>query len=53
MNDASTGVFCATCGHSEFVHSDHGNRRCVSAACDCNGLVAGAFPEASAQVFPA
>ena len=45
-------VFCATCGHSEFVHSNTGNQRCLKTACDCNAYVVGAVPELSAQVFP-
>ena len=45
-------VFCATCGHSEFVHADSGNERCLFSVCDCNGFVAGATPDSSAQDFP-
>jgi hypothetical protein len=32
-NDRSIHLFCATCGHSEVDHSDHGNPRCVSSWC--------------------
>jgi len=49
--DGSTRVFCATCGHSEFVHES--NRRCLYTVCDCNRFTAGAVPDISGQVFPA
>ena len=45
-------VFCATCGHSDFIHSDFGHRPCIYAECDCNAFVVGAFPKLSTQVFP-
>ena len=38
--DGSTRVFCAACGHSEFVHE--GNRECRYSVCDCNRFVVGA-----------
>jgi hypothetical protein len=38
--DGSTRVFCATCGHSEFVHE--GDRGCRYSVCDCNRFVVGA-----------
>lgn len=41
--DGSTRVFCATCGHSEFVHE--GNRGCRYSVCDCNRFVVGAEAE--------
>ena len=50
--DGSTRVFCATCGHSEFVHTDDGSRRCLYVVCDCNRFVVGAGPDLSAQVLP-
>jgi hypothetical protein len=40
QQDGSTRVFCATCGHSEFVHD--GNRGCRYSVCDCNRFVVGA-----------
>jgi hypothetical protein len=48
----STRVFCATCGHSEFVHADSRNRRCLYSVCDCNCFVARAVPDLMAQVLP-
>ena len=32
-------VFCCDCEHSEFVHTDRGNRPCLFSDCDCSGLV--------------
>lgn len=52
-NEGSTRVYCATCGHSEYVHADNGNRRCLYTLCDCNRFIAGAVPDISGQVFPA
>ena len=52
-NDGSTRVYCATCGHSEYVHVDNGNQRCLYTVCDCNHFIAGAVPDISGQVFPA
>ena len=40
QQDGSTRVFCAACGHSEFVHE--GNRACRYSVCDCNHFVVGA-----------
>ena len=40
QQDGSTRVFCAACGHSEFVHD--GNRECRYSVCDCNRFVVGA-----------
>jgi predicted nucleic-acid-binding Zn-ribbon protein len=37
--DGSTRVLCATCGHSEFVHADNGDRRCRYSVCDCDRFV--------------
>lgn len=51
-DDDATVVFCATCGHSEFVHADNGNQRCLFAVCDCNRFIVGATPDLSAQVLP-
>jgi len=50
--DGSTRVLCATCGHSEFVHADKGNRRCLYSVCDCNPFVVGAELDLSTQVLP-
>jgi hypothetical protein len=50
---APTGVFCATCGHSQLVHTDQGQLRCLHTVCACFGFVVGAAPDISAQVFPA
>ena len=52
-NEGSTRVYCATCGHSEYVHADNGNPRCLYTVCDCNRFIAGAVPDISGQVFPA
>ena len=49
---SSTRAFCASCGHSEAVHSNRGNLRCLRSECDCNGLIVGARPDLSAQVLP-
>jgi hypothetical protein len=38
----STRVYCGTCGHSQFVHEDDGDRRCLYSVCDCNRFVVGA-----------
>ena len=51
-NDGPLTVFCATCGHSQLIHSVDGNRRCLHAECDCNAFIVGAVPELSPQVFP-
>jgi hypothetical protein len=48
----ATAAFCATCGHSEFVHADNGNRPCVFSVCDCNRFIVGATLDLSAQVLP-
>ena len=45
-------VFCATCGHSEFVHANDDDRPCLRSLCACTGFVVGASPDTSAQVFP-
>jgi hypothetical protein len=29
-------VFCASCAHSEFIHSDNGSRRCLYSECKCS-----------------
>jgi hypothetical protein len=47
--DGSTRVFCATCGHSEFVHSEDGNRDCLYSVCDCNRFDVGARLDPSAR----
>ena len=52
-NEGSTRVYCATCGHSEYVHADNGNQRCLYTVCDCHRYIAGAVPDISGQVFPA
>lgn len=44
---------CATCGHSDWVHSNTGYRRCLKVECSCSGFIVGAAPDLSAQVFPA
>ena len=41
--DGSTRVFCATCGHSEYVHDDdvHGDDdggSCLYSVCQCSGF---------------
>jgi hypothetical protein len=46
-------AYCATCGHSEWVHSNAGFWRCLKPECGCEGFIVGAAPEVSAQVFPA
>ena len=51
--DDTRVTFCATCGHSEFVHSNNGAERCLLSECLCNAFIAGATPETPAQVFPA
>jgi hypothetical protein len=51
-NDVPLTMFCANCGHSELIHSDDDNRRCLHAECDCNAFIVGAAPELSPQVFP-
>ena len=28
-------VYCADCGHTEFVHCDGSDRRCLYSECDC------------------
>ena len=38
----STRVLCGTCGHSQFIHEDDGNRGCLYTVCDCNRFVMGA-----------
>jgi hypothetical protein len=48
----STSVFCGTCGHSQFVHEDEGDRGCRYSVCDCNRFVVGAGLDLSAQVLP-
>jgi hypothetical protein len=48
-----TRIFCAACGHSQLVHTDRGERRCLHTVCACSGFVVGAAPDISAQVFPA
>ena len=35
----STKVFCAPCGHSEYVHADRGERRCFHPVCDCGSFI--------------
>lgn len=30
-------VFCARCTHSDFVHSDAAERRCLFSECACDG----------------
>jgi hypothetical protein len=50
--DADLMVFCATCGHSDAVHANAGNQRCLRSSCDCNGFIPGAGPDPSAQVLP-
>ena len=52
-NEGSTRIYCATCGHSEYVHADNNNRRCLYTVCDCNRFIAGAVPDISGQVVPA
>jgi hypothetical protein len=52
-NEGSTRVYCATCGHSEYVHADNSNRRCLYTVCDCNRSIVGAVPDISGQVVPA
>lgn len=32
----SLQVACGSCGHSEFIHSDHDARRCLYAECPCS-----------------
>jgi hypothetical protein len=51
-SDDNSVTFCATCGHSEFVHSNNGIERCLLSACDCSAFVPGTTPEISPQVFP-
>ena len=46
-------AYCATCGHSEYVHSNSGNEGCLMSGCSCNAFIVGAVPDLSAQVFPA
>ena len=48
----ATRVYCAICGHTEFVHADNGNRRCLYSVCDCNRFIVDEMPEGSAQVLP-
>jgi hypothetical protein len=48
----ATVAFCATCGHSELVHADNGNGRCLLSVCDCNRFIVGPTPDLSAQVLP-
>jgi hypothetical protein len=31
-------VFCPTCTHSEFVHSEREHRRCLFSECPCDGF---------------
>jgi hypothetical protein len=50
---STPSAYCATCGHSEYVHSNGGNQRCLLSGCDCNAFIVGAAPDLSAQVFPA
>jgi hypothetical protein len=45
-------VFCATCGHWEFIHADNGSNRCLYSECECNRFVVGAVLETSARVLP-
>jgi hypothetical protein len=52
-NEGSTRIYCATCGHSEYVHADNNDRRCLYTVCDCNRFIAGAVPDISGQVVPA
>jgi hypothetical protein len=51
--EGSTRIYCATCGHSEYVHADNSDRRCLYTVCDCNRFIAGAVPDISGQVLPA
>jgi hypothetical protein len=30
--------FCTECDHSEFVHSDRGDRLCLFSECNCSGF---------------
>jgi hypothetical protein len=41
-HDDSTEVWCAICLHSEFLHAEDGNRRCLFSVCECNRFVVGA-----------
>ena len=34
----STRVFCQICDHSEFVHVDDTDRRCLYSECTCSGF---------------
>ena len=34
----STRVLCRACEHSEFVHGDHDDRRCLYSDCGCRGF---------------
>ena len=36
----STRVFCQICEHSEFVHVDDSDRRCLYSECTCSGFAA-------------
>jgi hypothetical protein len=45
-------VFCETCGHSQFVHEDGGNRACLYSVCDCNRFVVGAEAWEPSAGFP-
>jgi hypothetical protein len=40
--DLPLTALCATCGHSDFIHSDNGNRWCLYAECGCNVFIVGA-----------
>jgi hypothetical protein len=31
-------VYCAACAHTEFVHSDGDERRCLYSECGCSGF---------------
>jgi hypothetical protein len=47
----STQLFCATCGHSEAVHSNSGDRRCLRSVCSCHRFIVGIGLDLTAQVL--
>jgi hypothetical protein len=35
---AASRVYCTMCEHSEFVHGDYEERRCLYSECTCSGF---------------